>query len=180
MARLASLQRAYMHGVAALAVALMAATVIIMAVQVFYRYFLSNSLIWAEEVCRYLLVWMSFLFAGAAFQRGDMVSVELFTKLLPRRARALVMVPAYVLTAAFLGVLVYYGWRFAEQNSIQAMPAADFIWQSLADRDSGLSIFWVYVSVPVGCAILALHLLASAALLTAEAVSGSVPDRAPA
>ena len=161
--RLAGMQRGYMHAVAALAVAMMASTVVIMALQVFYRYFLSSSIIWAEEVCRYLLIWMSFLFAGAAFQRGDLVSVELLTSVLPRGVKLLVMVPAYLATAAFLAVLVYYGWLFAEQNRTQAMPAADFIWQTLAGRDSGLSIFWIYVSVPVGCTILALHFLVSAA-----------------
>ena len=59
-------------------------------------------------------------------------------------------------------MLVYYAFEFAWQNRTQALPAADFIWQTLAGRESELSIFWVYVSVPVGCALLALHLLVSA------------------
>ena len=54
----------------------------------------------------------------------------------------------------------WHGWRFAEQNSSQAIPAADFIWQSLAGRDSGLSVFWIYLSVPAGCVLLAAHMLA--------------------
>ena len=145
-----------------LACTMLGAMVIVLAVQVFFRYFLAASLIWAEELCRYLFVWITFLFAGAAFQRGEMVALELLIGRLPRLARAALVVPAYVLTALFLAVLVHYGFEFAWQNRTQALPAADFIWQTLAGRESELSIFWVYVSVPVGCALLALHLLVSA------------------
>jgi TRAP-type C4-dicarboxylate transport system permease small subunit len=163
--RLARVQRGYVLSTEALAVAMMAATIVIMSLQVFYRYFLASSLIWAEEMCRYLLVWMTFLFIGAAFQRGEMVGFEMLVGKLPGWLKASVLGPSYLITVGFLGVLVYHGWLFAEQNSNQAIPAADFIWQSLAGRDSGISVFWIYVSVPVGCAILALHLLVSAARL---------------
>jgi TRAP-type C4-dicarboxylate transport system permease small subunit len=159
------LLRGYTLTIASLAAATVAASIIIMSLQVFYRYFLSSSLIWAEEVCRYLMVWMSFFFAGAAFQRGEMVGFEFLARRLPRRVKAFMLAPAYLVCVGFLGVLAYYGWLFAEQNSVQAIPAADFIWQSLAGRDSGISIFWVYVSVPAGCVLLAAHMLARAVLL---------------
>ena len=140
-----------------------------MVVQVFCRYVLGASLIWAEEVCRYLLVWMTFLFLGAAFQRGEMVGFEFLVRRLAPRAKAWLLTPAYLVCAAFLGVIAYYGWIFAEQNSSQAIPAADFIAQSLFRRDSGISIFWIYVSVPLGCALLAVHMLARSVVLVIEA-----------
>ena len=140
-----------------------------MVVQVFCRYVLGDSLIWAEEICRYLLVWMTFLFAGAAFQRGEMVGFEFLVRRLSPGAKAFLLLPAYLVCAAFLGVIAYYGWIFADQNSSQAIPAADFIAQSLFGRDSGISIFWIYVSVPLGCVLLALHMLARGAVLIAEA-----------
>jgi len=69
---------------------------------------------------------------------------------------------------AFLLMLAWYGWDYAQTNSSQAMPAADFISQSLLGRDSGLSIWWVYVSVPVGSVLLALHFLFAALALLLE------------
>jgi TRAP-type C4-dicarboxylate transport system permease small subunit len=139
-----------------------------MSLQVFYRYFLADSLIWAEELCRYLLVWMSFLFIGAAFQRGEMIGFEFFVRRLPARIKAWVLAPGYLASAALLLVIAWYGWQFAQQNTSQALPAADFIWQSLSGRDSGISIFWVYISVPVGCLLLAAQLLARAVALLLE------------
>src|SRR2546429_4591920 len=108
-----------------LACAMLSAMVLVLAVQVFFRYFLAASLIWAEEVCRYLLVWMTFLFAGAAFQRGEMIGFEFLVRRLSPRAKAALLVPAYLVCIAFLGVLAWHGWVFAEQNSTQAIPAAD-------------------------------------------------------
>jgi len=139
-----------------------------MVLQVFCRYVLGSSLIWAEEICRYLLVWMTFLFAGAAFQRGEMVGFEFLVRRLPPHAKAWLLAPAYLVCVAFLGVIAWYGWIFAEQNSSQAIPAADFIAQSLFGRDSGISIFWIYVSVPLGCVLLAVHMLARSAVLIAQ------------
>lgn len=177
VAALQSLARAhavYMHTVCALAAAMMAAIALIMTVQVFYRYFLSGSLIWAEELCRYLLVWMTFLFAGAAFQRGDLVAVELLTSAVSTRVRRWLLAPAYAVTTVFLSVLVYFGWQYAARNSIQGVPALDFIAQALFGRDSGISIFWIYVSLPLGCAILAIHFMVSAARMCLAPATGTV------
>jgi TRAP-type C4-dicarboxylate transport system permease small subunit len=113
---------------------------------------------------------MCFLFAGAAFQRGEMVAVDMFTRSLGRRTRALVLVPAYLATIAFLAMLVYYGWRYAFQNLIQTMPGVDVLWESLTGLDTGVSIFWMYVSVPIGGALLAVHILLTTIRIGAEAI----------
>lgn len=165
----------YMQVVCALAAAMMSAIALIMATQVFWRYFLGSSLIWAEELCRYLLIWMTFLLAGAAFQRGDLVAVELVTRMVSPRMRRVLLAPAYLLTAAFLAVIVYYGWQYAARNSVQGAPAIDFIAQALFGRDSGISIFWIYVSLPLGCAILVIHFLVSAARMCVARLPESTP-----
>lgn len=162
---LARAQRAYVALVGGIAAFMMAATVVVTCLQVFFRYFMHDSLIWAEEVCRYMLVWTSFLVAGLAFQRGELASMDLLSGMMPRWARALLLAPAYAASVAFLLVVAWYGYGYAETNSTQAMPAADFIAQSLFKRDSGMSIWWVYISVPVGCGLLAVHFAISSVRL---------------
>jgi TRAP-type C4-dicarboxylate transport system permease small subunit len=129
---------------------------------VFYRYFLNFPLVWSEELCRALLVWLCFLFAGAAFQRGEMIAVQILTDRLPRRLRALIVVPAYLMVVGFLGLLIDEGWRYARQNMIQTMPGIDAAWLALTGDESGVSIFWLYVSLPIGCALLAVHIAIAA------------------
>jgi len=172
---LASWQRRYVDTIAALAATMMAAVVGVMTLQVFYRYFMADPLIWAEEVCRYLLIWMTFLSLGAAFQRGDIAVITILTNAMGRRLRALIMVPPYLLTAGFLGFLVFQGWIYAEENLLQTIPGIDYVLQSLG-INAGLSIFWVYISLPIGCAILALHIVLSALRVTIDAFAPNAAE----
>ena len=68
----------YVWLILALSAAAMAIITIVMTVQVVFRYGLNASLIWAEEICRYLLIAMTFLPIGLAYQRGEVVSVDFF------------------------------------------------------------------------------------------------------
>ena len=154
----------YVNAVLGTGAALMALIVVIMGVQVFYRYFLGSALIWAEEVCRYALIWITFLLSGVAFMRGEMAAMEMLMKRAPPLVRALLLGPAYMASAAFLFVLTWYGWKYAAGNLNQTMPAAGFIAESVG-QDMSLSIFWVYLAVPVGCALLGLHMAAAGVAL---------------
>jgi TRAP-type C4-dicarboxylate transport system permease small subunit len=167
-------RRGYFLAVATLATALLGAIVLIMGVQVVFRYVLGESLIWAEEICRYLIIWTTFLFAGTAFQRGEMVAVEMLVRAVPGPLRKLLVAIGYGLSLVLLAALVYYGWRFAELNARQTIPAADFIASAIAGPGSpiDMSIFWIYVAVPVGSAILFVHI---ALALAAELVVGRRP-----
>lgn len=170
---LAKMRQGYLRAIGALVAGMMAITVVVTCLQVIYRYVLNDALIWAEEICRYLLVWTSFLAAGLAFQRGELSSMDLLGGIMPRWLRLALLLPTYLAAVGFLGMLAWYGWDYAQTNSSQAMPAADFISQSLLGRDSGLSIWWVYISVPVGSVLLGLHFLLAALAMLAELLGWS-------
>lgn len=159
----------YLRALDAIGGAALAVIVVVIMVQVVMRYVFNASLIWAEELCRYILVWITFLLIGLAFQRGELIAVDLLTaRLRPwwRFAfKLVVMVPLLV----FLGYIVVNGYRFASRMGVQTLPAFDFIWSALTrqpDAEAEISVFWVYISVAVGCALLILHLVVA---LVAEA-----------
>jgi TRAP-type C4-dicarboxylate transport system permease small subunit len=145
------------------------------------RYVFNASLIWAEELCRYLLVWMTFLLIGVALHRGELVAVELVSGALPPRWRFLLKLLVTIPIVVFLGFLVFYGFRFASRMGIQTLPAFDFIYSALtrSDDTADISVFWVYASVPVGCALLIAHLLVSL-VLEARALSAGAGRSEPA
>jgi TRAP-type C4-dicarboxylate transport system permease small subunit len=144
-----------------LAATTMGLIVAVMAVQVFYRYVLNDSLIWAEEVCRYLLMVMTFLLLGPAFERGDMVAVQFLMNAFPLRVARAIMVPMYLLMIGFLLVISYYAAVYAAFNGRFGMPSIDFILTSLLKRpvSNAMSMYWIYMLIPAGCIMLALHLL---------------------
>lgn len=152
----------------------MLAIVVIMIVQVFCRYVLNASLIWAEELCRYILVWQSFLLIGIAYHQGELIVLDMLSTRLSPAVRFLIRLLVTIPVCYFLYLMVRYGLIFAGRYQAQTIPAIDFIWTSLFGKPAHLPIFWVYVSVPVGCAILLIHILAGLAydafvLLTSRA-----------
>jgi TRAP-type C4-dicarboxylate transport system permease small subunit len=135
--------------------------VVIMGVQVFFRYALNDSLIWAEEICRYLLMVMTFLLIGPAFQRGEMVSVQFLMHALPPRVANALMIPVYLLMIGFLITISWFGFHYASLNSNFSMPSVDFILSGILRRQvsNAMSMYWIYMLIPVGCLILSVHLV---------------------
>ncbi|MGH6896631.1 MAG: TRAP transporter small permease [Geminicoccaceae bacterium] len=158
---LAAAGRLYNAAAIILASGLMSVLVTVMGVQVFFRYVLNDSLIWAEEVCRYTLVLLTFLLIGAAFERGELVRLDILTNILPERIKAPLSILIYLTMIGFLWTLVYYGYLFAALNSQFSMPAADFIGTALfgADATGAISMYWLYLAIPVGCLILSGHFI---------------------
>lgn len=152
--------RGYLWSLRALLGGCMVLIVGVMMAQVLARYLVGGSLIWAEELCRYLLIWMTFLGLGVAYSRGDFVALDFLPNVLsPRWAwvlRAVMAVPVL----GFLLLMAWHGYDFASRFDRQTIPALDFIWESLTGGPLGLSIRYVYVSVTVGLGLLAGHVIA--------------------
>lgn len=174
---LTTIARAYRTLMIALLGALMAILFAVMCVQVFFRYGLNNSLIWAEEVCRYLLIWVSFLACGVAYQRGEIAAMRVLVEAAPARVAAILAGLADTAVLVLLGFLIVYGWRYAVFSGGQTMPAADFIWTDIfhGKGSANLSLFWVYVSIPVGAALLAAHVAVHLVACLKALANGAAP-----
>jgi TRAP-type C4-dicarboxylate transport system permease small subunit len=151
----------YMRAMRFLAGTSMLTIVVIMTAQVVARYLFNASLIWAEELCRVLLVWQTFLFVGLAYQRGELVAVDVLPELLTPKLRLALKILVSIPVLAFLGLMAVNGYDYASRFQNQVIPAVDFIWMSVTGDGLGVSVFWVYVSVCVGSALLGLHVVAS-------------------
>ncbi|MEZ5880997.1 MAG: TRAP transporter small permease [Nitratireductor sp.] len=149
----------YVPVIKALTVAMIATLLGLMIVEVVMRYVFLSSLIWAEEACRYLLIWSSFLAAVLAYERGELANVELFRQRLPGKARLMATILANALCVAFLAVLVWYGSVFAARVGGQPIPAMRFLLGDLFGPEFPVPrMFWVYVSLPLGMALLAIRM----------------------
>jgi len=140
---------------------IIAALLAIMVLQIVFRYGFNSSLIWAEEICRYLLIWVSFLAAFSAYERGEVASVTMLRDMLPRRAGLAVALMCNAIGLALLGVLTVYGMSYAQRIGSQPIPALGFLLDDLFGGQAAVpSMFWVYLALPVGMALLAVRLLA--------------------
>lgn len=129
--------------------ALMMVLVAVVSTGVVFRYCLLSPLPWVDQLSRFLLVWIVFIAAGVALRAGEHVGVEALVRLLPRKACLCVSFFNRVVIFLFLVRLGVDGASLARLSTNQIMPTL------------GISMFWTYLAVPVGSALMALYLAES-------------------
>jgi TRAP-type C4-dicarboxylate transport system permease small subunit len=128
--------------------------VVIILVQVFFRYMLDDALAWPEEAARFLMLWMTGLMAPTAFQRGSFVSIDMLVRVLPRSSAAVLSLMLLLLSLAVLIVGLRIGW--SEVTGLGGRFTTD----SLSVPSFGFSTWtkvpksWMMASLVVGIGLL--------------------------
>ena len=126
---------------------MLAAMAFIIFANVVLRYTTSQSIEWAEEVARYLMVWLTFIGAGPVLRYGGHIAVENLQDALPKKAAILVRIFIAILIFGFFAFMIYYGALYVERAHFQMTPTTQ------------ISMGWVYASIPVGGVILLINWL---------------------
>ena len=126
-------------------IALLAATSVIVFANVVLRYSTNASIEWAEEVARYLMVWLTFLGAGPVLRYGGHIAVENLQDALPRPLGIALRVLVALLLGVFFVFMIGMGWQYCERAQYQMTPTTQ------------ISMAWVYAAIPIGGVLLSLH-----------------------
>lgn len=114
--------------------------------QVVLRYGFGRPLTWAEEVSRYLFVWVVFVGAGvAARYRGHIALDFLVNRFPPRPRHVVAMIMGVLSLAMLLLVFVWYGWTLTLVSMRQESPA------------TGVPVGYATLAIPVGGLLTALN-----------------------
>src|SRR5438067_9710599 len=101
--------RALLRAVEAALFAITVALAVIVPLGVFFRYALNAALPWTDELGGMLLVWMTFLGAVIALDRGVHLDFDLLREKMPPRVRWLVALLCDLALAALLVVVLANG-----------------------------------------------------------------------
>ena len=130
--------------------------VVVILIQVFFRYILNNALPWPDELARFLMLWMTGFIAPSAYRWGGFVSIEMLPKLLPKLIENILLLillslSLFILIIGFqLGLQhIKIGWIF-ESSSIK-IP-----FHLIGGEEKALKLAWMYMSLPVGIFLLIL------------------------
>ena len=96
---------------------------VVVAVQVFCRYVLNQSLFWSEELARYLLVWLSFLGASVAYRRQAHPGIDVLYAKLPAAWQRITAATVHLASLSLFAVMIFFGCRFAYFVRLQISPA---------------------------------------------------------
>lgn len=111
------------------------------------RYTTSQSIEWAEEVARYLMVWLTFIGAGPVLRYGGHIAVDNLQDILPKKVAILLRLFIAILIFGFFVFMIYFGILYVERAHFQMTPTTQ------------ISMGWVYTSIPVGGVILLINWL---------------------
>lgn len=121
--------------------ACMAALIGVITLQIVSRV-LFTAVGWTEELARFLLVWLTFLGATLAFQRGRHIAVTFMIDALPARLRKLARFVALSVVLALMISLIVIGYRYMQVQSFQTSASLR------------ISMTYVYAVMPFCTAIM--------------------------
>lgn len=128
-------------------IVLLAAMALVIGANVALRYLTDQSIVWAEEVARHLMVWLTFLGAGPVLRYGGHIAVETLQDALPRPAAVALRALIALLLVVFFGFMIGWGALYVDRAHYQLTAATQ------------ISFGWVYAAMPVGGVLLLLHWL---------------------
>jgi TRAP-type C4-dicarboxylate transport system permease small subunit len=130
--------------------AFLVATVALTFTQVILRFLFNNPQAWAEEVSRYLFVWIVFIGAAVAVVNDAHIRVDVLIKWLGLRGKWRLQVFISAAESICFGFVLYAGWivswrnRGSEFYTIPGLPQVVF-----------------YLAVPVGATLMLLFMAQS-------------------
>ena len=141
---------------------LCAATIVaVVTTEVILRYVFSHSLIFTEELSRYLMVWIVFLGSALAVRDGSHININFLTKRFNRRNQSWLRLAAYILTLVFLVFVVVEGIKILPQQLYQMCITID------------ISLFYFYLAIPVGSILMIIFMLPTFKDILKEKISAS-------
>ena len=123
-------------------VGLFSVILLIILVAVFFRYVVNQSLVWSDEIVRYLFVWFTLLGAALVLRDRRHIRVEYFVEHMPWGLRRVVEFAGLLLILAFNVFLVVAGFLWVHETSGTSTPAL------------GLPLNWIfYAALPTTAAL---------------------------
>jgi TRAP-type transport system small permease protein len=137
------IDRMFVLGLAALCAVLFAIMIASVVGQVVMRYVFSSPLSWSEELARYAMVWQAML-AAALCSRGGQHLALFDTEALPGRIGSVLSHLGTIVICVLLILLLWHSYDLTSRAARQTTPGL------------GLSMSWIYASLPTGFALMLL------------------------
>lgn len=138
-------------------ISLLAAMSVIIFTNVALRYLTDQSLEWAEEVSRHMMIWLTFLGAGPVLRYGGHIAVENLQDSLPHKGAMAMRMVVAALLFGFFGFMVGYGWLYMQRTMFQLTAVTQ------------IPFAYIYSAMMIGGILLIVHFLL--------VVKGYVTDR---
>ncbi len=134
-------------GIKILMAILIGGMVALIALQVGFRYLLSQPLTWSEEVARHLMIWSALLGAAVAYRRKGHLGMDVIVMLFSPQWKRIAEGIVHLLSIGFFGLILLNGIPMVQKTMSQLSSAIL------------IPMGYIYAALPVGSAFLLLFAL---------------------
>jgi|SRR5699024_412827 len=113
---------------------------IVTLISVFYRYVMSNPLIWSEEVARYFMIWGVFIGISLVTRKNAQLSLDIIESFAPYKIRRVVSIFNNIFIILFLFLLFILSFRFM-MHAIEIDQVTPIL---------RINYMYVYSALPIG------------------------------
>jgi len=139
---------------------LVASAILVVCQMVVFRYFLNESTVWQTDYVTFSLVAATLIGSPYVLLLKGHVNVDLLPHYLPHRARIVLALIACLGGLVFASVIAWTGYELF-YDALKGGWKTETVWE--------LPLWIPYISIPIGCGILALQYVADIiALLTGQ------------
>ena len=128
--------------------------VIVIIIQVFFRYVLNNALPWPDEVARFLMLWMTGLIAPSAYRWGGFVSIDMLERFLPKTLSNILVFLILIISLIVLLIGFEMGLKHINAGWIFSSSSIKIPYSLLGGKTEAMKLAWMYMSLPVGIFLL--------------------------
>ena len=98
----------------------------IVAYNVIRRYVFNNSIAWADELARFVFIWVNLLGIISVFQNDELIKLDIVAKLISRKKAGKIFLDIleFAVVAIILSILTYFSFQFLSvMNHVSATLA---------------------------------------------------------
>ena len=140
---------------------------VIITVEVFLRYIFKSGIVWSGASARYAVIWSIMLMGSVLIKDDDLIRADFFDSLLPKVFLKFRDIIYQIITFVIFCLLVYFGWKFAQNGARSVITYTN------------ISMFYVYLAVPVGAAFMAIQFLLNVIIKFYHLITGNDPTAKP-
>ena len=130
--------------------------VIIILIQVFFRYGLNSALHWPDEAARFLMLWMTGFIAPSAYRWGGFVSIDMLLSRLPSKMGNIASLMLLMISLLVLVVGLQFGLKHVESGWLFSSSSLKWPLHLIGMEATRVKLAWMYMSLPVGLALMTL------------------------
>lgn len=139
-----------------LSLAALGLMVVVVLLQVWFRYVLNDALPWPDEAARFLMLWMTGLAAPWGLRHYGFVAIEMLSAALSGAAAAVLNLIFLAIALTVLGMGVRLGWDHVNSGWLFASSSLRVPLDLVGGETVRVKLAWMYLSVFAGMVLMVL------------------------